>query len=77
MKVIEKVDWALEFECQECKSKLEAELTDVKTGYFGANYGGERPDYLPYLECPVCGKYKMLKWSEVPTNFKERNKENE
>ena len=57
MKVLEKGNWKEEwkfvFNCKECGAKLEAEVADVKVGYFGGSYceDGNR-EY--YVSCPEC-----------------------
>lgn len=41
---------------------MEVEKEDLKTGWFGANYGGETPDKLEYVNCPECGKTIFKDW---------------
>lgn len=57
VKVLEKGNWKEEwkyvFSCKECKSKLEADVGDVKLGEFGGNYA-ESGDLRYYVSCPEC-----------------------
>ena len=57
MKVLKKGNWKEEwkfvFDCKECGSKLEAEVADVKVGYFGGGYC-EEGDRRYYVSCPEC-----------------------
>ena len=58
MKVLEKKPFWV-FACCGCGSKLEAEVSDVRVGYFGGSYceNGERKYYV---SCPVCGAANIL-----------------
>ena len=72
MKIIEKKEWAHEFTCKSCESRLEANHADIMIGRFGGDYmeSGER---MPYVVCPVCGLNKKMQWSEVPPNLEGRS----
>jgi C4-type Zn-finger protein len=65
VKIVDEKPFGFEFECSGCKSRLVAELEDVQVGYFGANYGGDRPERTYYITCPVCGTDKTLRHNEV------------
>lgn len=63
MKVLDAKPWLL-FKCAGCKSKLEADVSDVKchagrdiSGCYGEDY---------YVKCPVCGTERSLSYEEVP-----------
>jgi uncharacterized protein YlaI len=66
VKIIDEKPFGFEFECESCKSRLQAEADDVRIGYYGANYGGERPVRGFYVKCPVCETEKRLEDSDVP-----------
>lgn len=65
MKILDAKPFAYLFECHKCGSQLEAEAEDVQVGYFGANYGGDRPERTYYVTCPVCGTDKTLGVDEL------------
>lgn len=71
MKIVDEKPYGIEFNCQACKSQLIAEIDDVKVGYFGANYGGDVPTRQYYVECPVCGTHRILKYSELTPKVRE------
>jgi|GEM_PF-3567571 len=66
MKIVQERPFNYEFTCRSCKSQLIAEAEDVLVGYFGANYGGDRPERLYYVTCSVCGTDKTLEDGKVP-----------
>ena len=72
MKVVNEQPFGLEFVCRVCKSQLVAEIGDVKVGYFGANYGGDTPDREYYVDCPVCGTHRILKYNELTPKVREQ-----
>jgi hypothetical protein len=57
MKVLEKgkwkENWNFVFVCKDCESKCEADVADVKVGYFGGSYceQGDRKYYVSCLKC--------------------------
>lgn len=55
MKVIKEpsAEWSWLFDCSGCGAKLEAELSDVKSGEFGGGYC-ERGETRLYVSCPFC-----------------------
>lgn len=63
MKVLDAKPW-LHFTGRGCKSKLEADVSDVKchagrdiSGCYEENY---------YVKCPVCGTERSLSYEEAP-----------
>jgi len=66
VKIIDEKPFGFEFECEGCKSRLNAEADDVRVGYYGANYGGDQPTRGYYVICPVCETEKRLKDTDVP-----------
>lgn len=52
-----------------CGAELVAFREDLKIGGFGANWGGDTPERLPYFECPCCFKNITLNWGQVPRNL--------
>jgi hypothetical protein len=58
MKVLEKgkwkENWSFVFDCKDCESKLEADVSDVRVGEFGGSYA-ESGDIKYYVSCPECG----------------------
>ena len=58
--------WPREIICKRCESVLEVELEDISGGWFGANYGGDSPDYHIHVECPVCGNNIFISEDIVP-----------
>lgn len=56
--------------CSKCKSKLQADRSDLKIGHFGPNWGGETPERLPFIVCPICSNNVLLKWNEVPSDLR-------
>ncbi len=58
MKVLEKgkwkESWSFVWKCKDCESKLEADVDDVKVGYFGGGYC-ETGDRKYYVTCSECG----------------------
>lgn len=72
MKVIDEKPFNFEFECRCCHSRLAAEASDVKVGYFGANYGGDTPERGYYVDCVVCGTTRQLDYyKETTPNVRE------
>ena len=71
MKIVDEKPSGFEFECRGCKSRLLAEVEDVKVGYFGANYGGDTPDREYYVTCPVCGTDRVLKYNETTPKMRQ------
>ena len=67
VRVVKEVPWQWRFTCQQCRSTLEAEASDICRGFFGANYGGDRPEPRYYVICPVCGEKNFVPDSHVPT----------
>ena len=78
MKVLDEgpSDFYYEFTCKGCKAKLAAEADDVTTGYFGANYGGDRPTKGYYVTCPRCGTDFKLETDKIPLLVRQRADEN-
>ena len=72
MKIVDQKPFSFHFKCRGCKSKLVAEIEDVKVGYFGANYGGDTPSRQYYVSCPVCGTNHILKDHELTPKVRER-----
>lgn len=72
VKIVNEHPFGFEFECRGCKSQLVAEITDVKVGYFGANYGGDSPDREYYVSCLVCGTDRILKYNETTPKVREQ-----
>ncbi len=72
MKITREQPFGFGFECRGCRSQLVAEIEDVKVGYFGANYGGDRPSREYYVECPVCGTHHIIKYSETTPKVREQ-----
>ncbi len=72
MKIVDEKPFNFRFQCRSCTSRLVAEIDDVKVGYFGANYGGDTPDREYYVECPVCGTTRILKYNETTPKVRER-----
>lgn len=72
MKIVDEKPYNFEFECRGCRSRLAAEIGDVKVGYFGANYGGDTPERRYYVECPVCGTNRVLEWNGVTPKVREQ-----
>jgi DNA-directed RNA polymerase subunit RPC12/RpoP len=72
VKITREQPFGFEFECRGCKSQLVAEIGDVKVGYFGANYGGDSPEREYYVDCPVCGTHRILKYNEVTPKVREQ-----
>ena len=49
--------------CPRCRSKLEVEASDVKTGRFGVcHYGGDSGELRSYVTCPECSKTVFVRW---------------
>jgi C4-type Zn-finger protein len=63
---MEVVEFKYEFTCLGCGAKLRAAQSDVKTGYFGANYGGDTPYKALYVTCPVCDRDHELRDVKLP-----------
>lgn len=61
-----------EFTCKGCQAKLAAEAADVHVGYFGANYGGDRPAREYYVECPRCGTDHVLDRNQIPAAVRQK-----
>ena len=59
MKVLKKKPWSWVFTCKGCGSKLEAEMGDVRVGYFGGSYC-ENGDKEYYVSCPECGETEFV-----------------
>lgn len=59
--------------CTKCKSKLQANRTDLKIGRFGPNWGGETPERLPFIVCPTCTNNVLLSWDQVPEYFRTKS----
>ena len=65
--------WQFKHTCS-CGAELVCYQEDLKVGSFGANYGGDTPERLPYFECPCCAKEITLSWSRVPRNLAGKNR---
>jgi len=72
VKIVQEQPFGFEFECRGCRSQLVAEIADVKVGYFGANYGGERPVRKYYVSCPVCGTDRVLEYNQTTPKVREQ-----
>ena len=57
MKILERGKTTEELTCYKCKSKLEIESSDIKSGQFGM-CGDYDTEY--YVICPVCGQMIRL-----------------
>jgi len=65
-------DFHHKFTCKGCKAKLAAETNDVVVGYFGSNYGGDRPTREYYVECPRCGTDHKLDRNKIPMMVRQK-----
>lgn len=54
-----------EFDCAGCHSDVVAGVADVRYAWFGANYGGDRPEKRYFVPCPSCGHDNMLPYAKV------------
>lgn len=70
MEILSEKPFSYDFECRDCGSSLRASASDLKTGMFGANYGGETPNREFYVECPVCGAHRVVDRKLVPVKTK-------
>lgn len=59
------LNFNLRFECRDCRSRLEANIDDVKMGNFSCEYGSDASVRRYYVECPVCGTRRMLEQNEI------------
>lgn len=67
MKILKIVPWSEKIKCKGCKSELEVESEDMRTGRFGV-YDEFETKY--YVVCPVCGHWHYFAESKLPTNVK-------
>lgn len=71
MKVLEELPYGFEFTCDGCGSRLAAEASDVKVGYFGPSWGGETPERHYYVTCVVCGTNRLLESDQLTPRVQE------
>lgn len=62
--------WGPGFTCGGCKSVLKLSEADVEIGFFGANYGGDRPEREYCYTCVLCGKDNIIS-SHIPAYIKK------
>ena len=60
MKIVQGREPGYEFTCEFCTAVLIASAEDIRVGYFGVNYGGDRPERLYYTECGVCSRIHKI-----------------
>lgn len=67
VKVLERKEWSKECTCRNCKSKLEAEISDF---YYWDHhdYGGGTDRYYGFV-CPVCNSENCFSVGAIPSEI--------